>query len=136
MAFKFFNSFLGWVVGLPPEFQDKNHAKAVIADAIRYGERFSNEGWAKYRAAADIAVNAGVLKECREDDGCFFLGNERVEKAYERGNAEFTAGKLDGIFNSRQEMLDVIKFAIYDNSRPECEICASARSYQYPHPYR
>jgi hypothetical protein len=130
MAFNFFDSIpgrvVGWVLGVSPEFHNKD-AKALIADAIRAGERFTDEGWTKYLAAARIAVNAGVLRECREDPGHYFNGNEGVENAYKLGNAEFTAGKLGGTFESRQEMMDVIKFVIYDNSRAECEICASAR---------
>jgi len=115
-----------------PEGFRNGGAKAYLAEATRYVERFTDEGWIKYLAAARIAVDAGVL---REDSGCFFSGNESIEKAYERGNAEFTVGKLGGAFNSRQEMLDIVKFVIYDNARPECEVCASARpGYRvYPH---
>jgi len=136
MAFKkFINSILLRSLGLSPQVLDD--VKATLAQAKRRTERFTKEGWAKYFAALRIAVEAGVLKECRDDPGCYFDGNEGIENAYKFGNAEFTAGKLNGTFESKQEMMDIIKFVIYDNSRVECEVCASARpGYQRAYPRR
>lgn len=128
MAFKFIDSILRQFLGLPP--QARNDVKTTIAIA---NPRMTKEGWAKYFAALRIAVEAGVLKRCEEHDGTYFPGNEAIENAYKLGNAEFTAGKLNGTFESRQEMTDVIKFVINDHpgSRFEgrCEICASIGRY-------
>jgi hypothetical protein len=124
---KMLNSIVLRAIGLSPRAFDD--AKDFIAQAKRTTERMTKEGWVKYFAACRIATEAGVLKECEQHDGFYFAGNEDIEEAYKLGNAEFTAGRLKGTFESRQEMTDVIKFAVYENSGGACEICSSVSSY-------
>jgi hypothetical protein len=126
MAFsKFTDAIFRWSLGLPGQFD----AKKDIAEAKRFTERMTKEGWAKYFVACRIATEAGVLKECKQHEGFYFVGNEGIEEAYKLGDAKFTAGKLKGAFESRQEMTDIIKYAISYNSEGACEICASVSSY-------
>jgi hypothetical protein len=136
MAFKFTESILLKAIGL--SHRDLKANMTTIAQAIqRTEERFSKEGWEKYFAALRIAVDAGVLKECTMCTGSYFDGNGDIESAYKMGSAEFASTKYKGTFDSRQEMMDVIKFVIDDNSRKECEGCTSARpGYQRAYPRR
>jgi len=77
--------------------------------------------------ALDIAVQAGVVATCELHSDVYLEGNEDIEAAYKFGNAQYSAGKLDGVFKSRREMTDLIQEAVSDNSGDECYICAKWR---------
>jgi hypothetical protein len=82
---------------------------------------------AKFGAALDIAIQAGVLEQCEFHDGCIFELSGDLDAAYKLGNSRFTAGKLNGTFASRREMTDLIKEAVESNSADECPSCAKVR---------
>src|SRR5882762_8033140 len=76
-------------------------------------------------AAITIAIQAGVLKRCENHADYVFDGGSDPTGAYKLGNSKFTAGELEGIFNSRKEMTDCMKKAIQEHSATdECQRCA------------
>ena len=78
----------------------------------------------KLSFALGIAIEAGVVKECEHHDSVYLEGNVDIEAAYRLGNAKYSAGELEGSFNSRREMTDLIQEAVRDNSGDECHACA------------
>ncbi len=81
----------------------------------------------KLARALGIAVQAGVIVTCELHEDVYLEGNEDIESAYKLGNALFSAGELDGVFESRREMTDLIQEAVSDNSADECYSCAKWR---------
>lgn len=88
-------------------------------------KRLLEEHEAKLSAALRIAIDAGALKVCEYHDDCIFDGGVEIENAYKLGNARFSSGKLDGVFETRREMTDCIKEVVEDNYlAEECPLCA------------
>lgn len=90
-------------------------------------KRMMEDHEAKKMVAIRIAMAAGVLDTCEFHADCILEGGEEIESAYKLGNSEFTAGKLEGTFDSRLEMTDTIKEVVEENSADECYICARHR---------
>ncbi|ENM5750194.1 hypothetical protein [Vibrio mimicus] len=85
-------------------------------------QRFLDSQEEKRRAAILIAIDAGALKYCEVHDDILLEGSSDIEEAYRLGNSRFTQGKLNGVFDSRTEMTDLILEAKeYANYR--CERC-------------
>lgn len=81
----------------------------------------------KRNLALRIAVDAGVLDECEYHDGTYTEGSNDIEEAYKLGNARITSGELEGAFDSRREMTDLIKEVVTENCSDECYSCARHR---------
>ncbi len=81
----------------------------------------------KRNLAIRIAVEAGVLDECEYHDGTFTEGSNDIEEAYKLGNSRISSGELDGAFDSRREMTDLIKAVVDELSADECYSCARHR---------
>jgi hypothetical protein len=77
----------------------------------------------KQEAALAIALQAGVLSVCAVHEDTVIEGSGEVEDAYKLGNAKFTAGELQSIFDSRREMTDYIKAVVEENADGECNQC-------------
>jgi len=90
-------------------------------------KRAMEEHESKLAHALAIAVQAGVVSTCELHEDVYLEGNEDIEAAYRLGNSQFTAGKIDGVFESRREMTDLIQQAVADNAGDECYICAKWR---------
>ena len=75
--------------------------------------------------ALRIAVQAGALKICGYHGDCVFDGGSDPQGAYKLGNFRFSAGELEGTFESRTEMCDTIKSVIEEHwaidKCPRCE---------------
>ncbi len=78
-------------------------------------------------AAIGIALQAGVLERCKFHDDAVFEGAADITEAYKLGNAKFSKGELEGIFDDRKEMTDVIKEVVEDHPAEECPFCAKVR---------
>ena len=89
-------------------------------------KRMMEEHAAQRDVAIGIALECGVLKICEFHD-TIYEGSCDFEAAYKLGNAKFTAGKLEGVFEARREMTDIIKEVIEDHSAEECPSCAKIR---------
>jgi hypothetical protein len=76
--------------------------------------------------AIGIALEARVLRSCEYHD-CLFEGPNDIVDAYKLGNSKFTAGTLEGHFQSRREMTDCIKEVVEDNCNDICPRCADLR---------
>ena len=72
--------------------------------------------------AADIAVEAGVLRRCKYHPDIVWDNHGDRSDAYKLGNARFSRGEV-GDFRSRRELTDAIKNAI-EQSGDECYLCA------------
>ena len=81
----------------------------------------------KRNLAISIAVEAGALEECEFHSGTFTEGSSDIENAYKLGNLKITSGELEGAFDSRREMTDLIKEVVDEHSGGECYSCARHR---------
>jgi hypothetical protein len=93
-----------------------------MSEAKRLLAHFEEQQW----VAKGIAIDAGVLRVC-EFHGEAFESDPDREPAYRLGNRRFSAGKMEGIFESRHEMTDAIKSAIEDQP-DECVSCVNFRA--------
>lgn len=80
----------------------------------------------KRSIAIAIAVQSGALRSCEAHDTTF-EGNKDAQAAYMLGNAQLTAGKHEGVFESRRDMTDTIKEVIDEHIADECPLCAKIR---------
>lgn len=87
-------------------------------------KRMMEEHQEKLDAAMQIALQAGVLKQCIDHEECVFEGSNNIEDAYKLGNTLFTSGKVNGTFSSRREMTDLIKEVVEAHPSEECPRCA------------
>ncbi|EKO3455296.1 hypothetical protein KW482_06800 [Vibrio fluvialis] len=85
-------------------------------------KRYLEHQEAKQQAAIQIAIESGALKYCKVHDDILLEGSCDIEEAYKLGDFKFTQGQLNDVFDSREEMKDliskVIEFANY-----QCERC-------------
>jgi hypothetical protein len=80
--------------------------------------------FAQRDAAISIAVSAGLLRRCEWHPEIVLQGDRtRIEDAYRWGNAKFSRGGLAGIFESRREMTDAIKYAENEHGLDDCPRC-------------
>ena len=87
-------------------------------------KRFMEEQENQMQIATQIAVQAGALTVC-EYHGYVtdnLTGDDPAP--YKLASYKFAKGELDGVFSSRQEMLDTVKAAIADAGM-ECPGCES-----------
>ena len=77
---------------------------------------------AKRNKAQQIALNAGSLQTCSICGGVF-AGLRDIDSAYKLGNAEFSSGKLENIFEDRKEMTDAIQVVVQDHPAEKCPEC-------------
>lgn len=78
----------------------------------------------KQQAAIQIAIKSGALKYCEVHEDILLDGGSDIEEAYKLGNSMFTQGQLNGIFDSRREMTDLILEA-KEYAGYRCERCES-----------
>jgi len=79
----------------------------------------------KQAMAIEIAIEAEVLERCEHHEDCVIKGGQDIEAAYKLGNARFTAGKLEDIFESEEDVTDTIKKVVSDDVPLECPSCAN-----------
>lgn len=72
-------------------------------------------------AALQIARQVGALQYCARH-GNYSRGVGDIESAYSLGNARFTRGELDGLFDDRRQMTDAIQSAVA-SCQAECYPC-------------
>ena len=90
-------------------------------------KRMMEEHEGKCSTAIQIALDANVLDQCEYHDDCIYAGNEEIESAYKLGNYKLSNGELEGIFEDRREMTDIIKEVVEDHQGDECYACAKNR---------
>lgn len=75
--------------------------------------------------AMQVALEAGLLKECEYHPGIYYEGGSELQQAYRFANSQISARKVElpeGV--SRKDFTDAIKSVYDDNSLPdECSIC-------------
>lgn len=81
----------------------------------------------KYSVAIGIAIEADVLEACSFHEDCIYEGGADIQEAYKLGNAKFSAGGLEAIFEDRRDMTDIIKEVVDDHMGSECPRCAKFR---------
>ncbi|MDF3841709.1 hypothetical protein P3W55_08285 [Pseudomonas citronellolis] len=75
--------------------------------------------------AIAIAVEAGALEECDHHDGTFFDGGGSVEEAIKLGEEQFSEGEHGDLFDSKQDLVDLIQRVVEELADPEgCPECA------------
>lgn len=77
----------------------------------------------KRETAIQIALAAGVLKECEYHKGCFFKGNEELNKAFAIADNQYSEGKHTHEFKDKKEMTDIIREAVEEHSAEQCSSC-------------
>ncbi|CAM2822028.1 hypothetical protein [Vibrio neptunius] len=85
-------------------------------------KRYWEHQEAKRQAATQIAIESGALRECEVHDDILLEGSSDIEEAYKLGNFKFTQGQLNGVFDSRKEMTDLILEA-KELANYQCERC-------------
>ena len=87
-------------------------------------KRMMEENEQQLGVAINIAVEADVLAQCEFHNDVFFEGSEDITEAYKLGNAKFSRGELEGDFDDRTQMTDLIKEVVEENCADECHSCA------------
>ncbi len=85
-------------------------------------KRFLENQEEKQQAAIQIAIDSGALKYCEVHEDILLEGSSDIEEAYKLGNSRFTQGQLNGVFDSRTEMTDLILEA-KEYAGYRCERC-------------
>ena len=86
-------------------------------------EESMEEDWSQTTAARRIAIAAGVLEVCEIHDDIILNTFSDNGRAYQLGNAEFNAGKLEAVFATHGELNEAIKSAIDDAAVDGCSRC-------------
>jgi hypothetical protein len=78
-----------------------------------------------YQNAIEIAIEAGVLKQCKHQSReRIVAGKCRVENAYRLGESRWWSGsKLESAVNSDREIVMVIKFVVAVYASEKCPLC-------------
>jgi hypothetical protein len=90
-------------------------------------KRAMEEDEDKRQVALNIAIQAGVLKECEFHPGTYIEGDEEIESAYKLANSSYSNGEYRGMFKSRVDLTDAIKDVVSDNAG-ECYSCEKWKS--------
>ncbi len=77
----------------------------------------------KRETAIQIALASDVLKECEYHKGCFFKGNEELEKALEIADNQYLQGEHAHEFKDKKEMTDIINEVVKEYSAEKCSSC-------------
>jgi len=77
----------------------------------------------KNEAAKQIALAAGVLKECEYHKGFFFKGDKELRKALAMANDQYLQGKYNQIFKDKKEMTDTVIEIVGKYSSETCTSC-------------
>ncbi len=91
-------------------------------------KRMLEEEEGRRQRAIGIALEAGVLEQCDSHDEILLSGDAEIEEAYRLGNSKFSAGELEGVFETRRQMTDMIKDVVEENGMDKCQICLSRMS--------
>ena len=76
------------------------------------------------RAAMSIAIAGGSVTVCpNHSDVLMDTGERDHSYSYRVGNARFTAGDLDDLFDSPRDMTDAVKAAINEIGLTSCPRC-------------
>lgn len=86
-------------------------------------KRMAEEENRKYKIAIQIALAAGVLKECEYHEGLFFKGDKEISKAFAMANDQYLQGKYDRDFRDKKEMTDTIIEIVGQYSSDYCSSC-------------
>lgn len=77
----------------------------------------------KRETAIQIALAAGVLKECEYHKGCFFKGNVELTKAFTIADNQYLEGEHVHEFKDKKEMTDIINEVVKEYSAEKCSSC-------------
>lgn len=86
-------------------------------------KQMTEEHERKCKTAIQIALAAGVLKECEYHEGCFFKGNEELKKIYEIANDQYSQGEYTDVFKDQKEMANIIREVVEEYSAEKCSSC-------------
>lgn len=79
----------------------------------------------KHGAATQIALDAGLLKECPYHNGTLIdKSSDDNTPGYELADKRIWSGELNGVFVSREEMVALVDDAVSDGGA-RCEECAA-----------
>lgn len=79
----------------------------------------------KRTIAIDIALETEVLERCEYHEDCLIKGRQDIEAACKLGEARFNAGKLEDLFESKEDVTDTIKKVVSEDMPLECPRCAN-----------
>lgn len=83
-----------------------------------------NEQEGKFQYALELAIEAGVLKNCPYHEGSIYLGNKEIESAYKLADSKWQAGEINtDYFKTRKEMTDSIKELVSEHEHYSCNPC-------------
>jgi hypothetical protein len=77
----------------------------------------------RYETAKQIALAAGVLKECEYHEGFFFKGDKGINKALAIANDQYLQGKYDQQFRDKKELDNIIIKVVRKYSAEKCSSC-------------
>lgn len=82
---------------------------------MSFAKRLMEREEARAHAAISIALNAKVLRQCEFHPDIVLSTDVDITNAYRVGNAKFSAAELGTVFDSRQQMTDVVKSVVEDH---------------------
>ncbi|WP_027254088.1 hypothetical protein [Photobacterium halotolerans] len=85
-------------------------------------KRFMDSQEEKQRAAIQIAIKSGALMYCEVHEDILLDGSSDIEEAYTLGDLMFAKGQLNGVFDSPEEMTELI-FKAKEHAGDCCERC-------------
>ena len=77
----------------------------------------------RYEAAKQIALAAGVLRECEYHEGFFFKGDKEIKSALTMANNYYLQGRYNHEFKDKKEMTDTIIEVVGKYSSENCLSC-------------
>ncbi|MFZ4857693.1 MAG: hypothetical protein ACOYL3_14975 [Desulfuromonadaceae bacterium] len=92
------------------------------------GKQMLEDYEAKREVALRIAIEAGVLEQCKKHDECVFEGGEEIKHASILANSKYSAGELEGVFVDRPEMTKIIKEVVEGNPASDCTLCVKIQN--------
>jgi len=77
----------------------------------------------RFEAAKQIALAAGVLKECEYHKGFFFKGDKELKNALIMANNYYSQGRSNYEFRDKKDMSDSIIEVVGKYSSEKCSSC-------------
>ena len=83
----------------------------------------TDEQQLQHETAIKIAIEAGVLTQCKNHPDSVFAGTVDIMEVYTLANEQYSKGKLEGIFGLRRELLEYLEQLIPKYLTPKCPLC-------------
>ena len=83
----------------------------------------TDEQQLQHKTAIKIAIEAGVLSQCKTHPDSVFAGEVDIMEVYTLANEQYSKGKLEGIFGLRRELLEYSEQLIPKYLTPKCPRC-------------